>query len=147
MLDAKTIKKCVDFKDIRDSYVIFITKKDKFDLREPLYHIERMILESKVLFNYGAHIIYANRTYRDESPLDKLMEDFSCKEPLKMNYKILANRSKELKGTEEGGNTMGKALEEYWEFKEKKISEEIAMNFISTGNISLEIIAKIPDYL
>ena len=30
MIDSKTIKKGISFKDIRDSYVIFITEKDIF---------------------------------------------------------------------------------------------------------------------
>ena len=146
MIDAKTIKKGIVYNDIRDSYVIFVTEKDIFGLGKPLYHIERMILETKELFNDGAHIIYANGAYRDDTPLGKLMHDFACKDPIEMNYKILANRSKELKGTEEGGKAMGKALEEYGEFIEKRAkienSKEIARNFLSTGNISIELIAK-----
>ena len=146
MIDAKTIKKGIVYNDIRDSYVIFVTEKDIFGLGKPLYHIERMILETKELFNDGAHIIYANGAYRDDTPLGKLMHDFACKDPIEMNYKVLANRSKELKGTEEGGKAMGKALEENGEFIEKRAkienSKEIARNFLSTGNISIELIAK-----
>ena len=95
MIDSKTIKKGTDYNNIRDSYVIFVTEKDIFGLGKPLYHIERIILEVNELFNDGAHIIYANGAYRDDTPLGKLMHDFACKDPSEMNYKMLADRSKE----------------------------------------------------
>lgn len=145
MIDSKTIKKGISFKDIRDSYVIFITEKDIFNLGKPLYHIERMILESNVLFDDGAHIIYANGAYRDDTPFGKLMHDFACKNPADMNYKILADRAKELKGTEEGGNTMGKALEELCDFAKKEKSKEIARKMLQRGNYELNDISEITE--
>lgn len=74
------------------------------------------------------------------------MYDFGCKDPTEMNYKVLADRSKELKETEKGGEAMGKALEEYGEFIKKRTkmenSKEIARNFLATGDIPIELIAK-----
>ena len=92
-------------------------------------------------------MIDANGAYRDDTPLGKLMHDFACKDPSEMNYKMLADRSKELKGTEEGGKAMGKALEEYGEFIEKRakmeISKEIARKMLQLGNMELNDIAEI----
>ena len=81
---------------------------------------KHVIRQKNMLFDDGSHIIYANGAYRDDTPLGKLMHDFACKNPSEMNYKILADRAKELKGTEEGGKTMGKALEKLCNFAKKK---------------------------
>ncbi len=57
-----------------------------------IYQIERCILKNGKRFNDGSHIIYVNGTYQDESPLEKLMQDFFCTDPSDMNYGILADR-------------------------------------------------------
>ena len=45
----------------------------------PLYHVERIIQETKERFEDGSHIIYVNGSYKnDDDPVGKLMHDFRC---------------------------------------------------------------------
>lgn len=59
---------------------------------KPLYQIERCIRETGERFEDGTHILYVNGAYRDESPIGKLMHDFSCMNPSDMKYGVLADR-------------------------------------------------------
>lgn len=53
-----------------------------------------------------------NSLYRDDTPIGKLMHDFSCTQPEDMNYPILADRVRYFKETEEGREIMCKAIED-----------------------------------
>lgn len=60
MLDTKMLKQKQKFKEIHDSYVIFITKNDYMKMGLPMYHVERTVQEAGALFGDGSHIIYVN---------------------------------------------------------------------------------------
>lgn len=60
MIDSKMLKEKQNFKDIHDSYVIFITENDVIGAGLSLYHIDRVIKETGADFGDGAHIIYVN---------------------------------------------------------------------------------------
>ncbi|MBR0150608.1 MAG: hypothetical protein IJP89_04525 [Synergistaceae bacterium] len=86
------------FRDIPDSYVIFITEHDFLKGNKPLYTIERCIMETGEKFNDGSHIIYVNGSCRDgKTALGRLMQDLFEPDPSKMNYSVLAERSRYLK--------------------------------------------------
>ena len=55
-------------KELKDSYVIFITENDYFDKSEPIYRINRT-LESGEMFNDGSHIIYVNGDYQGDDDI------------------------------------------------------------------------------
>lgn len=78
MMDANLLKKGEDFDNLPETYVVFITENDVMGKGKPLYQIERCILETGERFEDGTHILYVNGAYRDESPIGKLMHDFSC---------------------------------------------------------------------
>ena len=61
------------FKELKDSYVIFIYKHDKFRKGLPLYHIDRYVRETNELFEDGSHIIYVNGNYKGDDEIGKLM--------------------------------------------------------------------------
>lgn len=67
MIDTKMLKAKQDFKEIHDSYVIFITASDVMGAGLPLYHINRVIEETGVCFNDGSHIIYVNGSYKNDN--------------------------------------------------------------------------------
>ncbi len=58
MIDTKMLKAGQEFKEIHDSYVIFITAKDVMGAGLSLYHVDRVIQETGVYFGDGSHIIY-----------------------------------------------------------------------------------------
>lgn len=79
MVDSKMLKAGQDFKEIKDSYVIFISENDVMGARLPLYHIERTIQETGEMFEDGSHILYVNGSYKDDNdPVDRLMHYFRC---------------------------------------------------------------------
>lgn len=143
MLDTKLLRERQKFKEIHDSYVIFITENDYMKLGLPLYHIERTIRETGDLFGDGSHIIYVNGSYKnDSSPIGKLMHDFRCTGASDMFYKELAKSVRHFKETEGGRNQVCKAVEE---FSEKLIileKEESAKKMIARGKMSIEEIAE-----
>lgn len=68
-----------EFKEIKDSYVIFISENDVMGAGLPLYHIEGTIRETGVVFGDGSHILYVNGSYKDDKdPVGRLMHDFRC---------------------------------------------------------------------
>lgn len=143
MLDVKMLKERQKFKEIHDSYVIFITKNDYMKMGLPMYHVERTVQEVGRLFMDGSHIIYMNGSYKDNSdPVGKLMHDFRCTSAADMFYQELANSVRHFKETEGGRNQVCKAMEEYGKRIAVKEKEESALKLIARGKLSLEEIAE-----
>ena len=113
LVDANILLTGDDPKNLPENYVIFITEHDVLGGSEPVYHIDRTIRETGSLFGDGSHILYVNGSWRDESPVGRLMYDFSCTDPDNMNYKLLADRVRYFKEDEEGVQTMCKIIEDY----------------------------------
>lgn len=91
-LDVRMLKKNEDFKQLKDSYMIFITEKDVKKKGLPIYHVERCVKEDGEDFEDGSHIIYVNGAYEDETTsIGKLAHDFKCKNPDEMYFKELAD--------------------------------------------------------
>ncbi len=67
MIDTKMLKARQEFKEIHDSYVIFITASDVLGAGCPLYHVKRMIEETGTYFGDGSHIIYLSGSYKDDN--------------------------------------------------------------------------------
>ena len=147
MMDSSSLEKGTDFEELPEVYVIFITENDVMGKNQPLYQVERCILETGERFDDGSHILYVNGAYRDETPLGKLMHDFACPEPEKMYYDELSQRVKFFKESKEGVTTMCKAMED---MREKSLKEGERKNMIDTakrmlllGRYALEEIADI----
>ena len=149
MLDARLLQKGDDFDDLPETYVIFITENDVIGEGLPLYPVERYISVTGERFDDGAHIIYVNGAYRDDSLVGKLMHDFSCADPEDMNYQVLADRARYFKNEEEGVGIMSKILEDFRieAMEEGRIEgkKEGAVNaarlMLEDGTLSLEKIA------
>ena len=106
-----------------------------------MYHIERCILETGERFQDGSHIIYVNGAYRDDSPLGRLMHDFSCTDPADMYYNILADRVRFFKESKEGVAIMCKAMEDM----RREERREVALRMIQAGKYSMEEIALVTE--
>ena len=106
-IDTRILKEGQDFKELKDSYVVFIYAHDKFGKGLPIYHIERYVKEIKEPFGDGSHIIYVNGKYTGEDPVGKLVEDFRNKSAESMNYKELADSVRHFKETEKGRTMSG----------------------------------------
>ena len=138
VLDSRMLKEGQEFKEIKDSYVIFIYKHDKFQEGLPLYHIDRYVRETGKLFEDGSHIIYVNGNYKGDDEIGHLMQDFHQTDPDNMHYKELSQGVRHFKEVEEGRDTMCEAVQEYAkEYALKKRTEDVKSLMESTG-FSLE---------
>ena len=102
MLDYHELQKSSEFKELPETFVIFITENDVLKDGEQIYHIDRIIRETQKIFEDGTHIIYVNGSYKDESgsELGNLIHDFFCENPVEMKHKKLASRAKFFKDNE-----------------------------------------------
>ena len=142
MMDANLLKKGEDFDNLPETYVVFITENDVIGKGFPLYQIERSILETGERFEDGTHILYVNGAYRDESPIGKLMHDFSCTDPSDMYYDVLADRVKFFKENKEGIAVMCKAMEDMRNQTLKEGMINVAKRMLADGTLTLEKIAE-----
>ena len=142
LIDANILLAGDDPENLPENYVIFITEHDVLGWNKPVYHIERTIRETGSLFGDGSHILYVNGSWRDESPVGRLMHDFSCTEPDDMNYALLADRVRYFKEDKEGVQTMCKIIEDYAkeaakEAEERKLLSDLQA-LMETMNLTVE---------
>ncbi len=112
LIDANITEPGEEYQALNECYVIFITENDVIGEGLPIYHAERMILETGKSFGDEQHILYVNAQIKDETELGKLMHDMWCVAPEDMHYGILAERVRYFKENEEGVATMCRAMEE-----------------------------------
>ena len=112
-MDHGMLKKKQNFKDLRDSYIIFIYKQDKFGKSLPIYTASIIIEETGEPLNDGSHIIYVNGTYKGNDAIGELMHDFNSLTSENMNYKELAEGIHHFKETEEGRDIMCESVKNY----------------------------------
>ena len=147
MMDANLLEKGEEFDALPETYVVFITENDVIGKGHPLYQIERCFLDTGEKFGDGSHILYVNGAYRDETPIGKLMHDFSCTNPSDMYYGVLAERVKFFKESKEGIAVMCKAMEdmrnESLQEGLKKGMMDAALRMLAAGKYALEEIAAI----
>ena len=140
MVDSRLLKRGQDFKEIPERYTVFITEEDRFSKGLPAYHANYTIEElDHAPLGDGSHIIYVNGEYRNtDTPIGKLMHDFSCKNAADILNPVLRERVRILKETEGG-------REEVCQIMENRINEEkieLAKNEIAYGELTLPQIAR-----
>ena len=151
MMDANLLRKGEKFDELPETYVVFITEHDVIGDGQPLYKIERYISGSNKKFDDGSHILYVNGAYRDETPIGKLMHDFSCTAPDDMYYGELAERVRFFKESKEGISIMCKVMEDMRneslkEGMERGVKEgmkKAALRMLQAGKYALEEVAEI----
>lgn len=126
MVDSRMLKEGQAFRELKDSYVIFIYKHDKFRKGLPLYHVDRYVGETNEQFRDGSHIIYVNGNYKGNDEIGQLMQDFREKNPECMHYTELAESVKHFKEKEGGHEEMSEIVERYInERVEERVEERV----------------------
>lgn len=143
MMDANLLRKSERFDELPETWVIFITEHDVMEKGFPLYHIDRVIAETGGLFDDGEHILYVNGAYRGDSPVGKLMHDFSCTNPADMYYGVLADRVRFFKESEEGVAIMCRVMEEMRDKTMKEAMRATALRMLNAGKYAFEEVAEI----
>ena len=146
-VDTRITEKGIDFKDIPDIYIIYLTKFDLFGKKQTVYHIDRTIRETGDVADNGFHEIYINGEIDDGSETAKLMQYICHTEGTKEAFKKLSNRVRYLK--EEGKRDMCEAVEEYAKEyakeyaaqKAEEVDRQSAAELFKNG-VSLEVVLK-----
>ena len=141
MMDVENLDADQDYRELPDTYVIFITEKDYYKAGKPVYVIQNMNLTLGQPFDDGTHILYVNGEYRDDSDIGKLMHDFNCTSADDMNFPLFAERTRYLKENPKGVGEMCKAMEELRVESRKEMAIEMAQSLYEQG-VSIEQIAK-----
>ena len=115
LLDANITNPGDDYKQLPESYMIFITEHDVFRQDKQLYHFERICPEINMFLNDSSHIIYVNASKHTDTALGRLMQDFGCVRASDMYFDILADRVRYFKENQEGMKTMCRIWEEFVE--------------------------------
>lgn len=142
MMDANLLKKGEEFDKLPETWVIFITENDVMGKGLPLYPIERCFLGTGERFEDGSHILYVNGAYRGDTPVGKLMHDFSCTDAADMYYGILADRVRFFKESKEGIEIMCRAMEDMRNQTLKEGAINSAKRMLADGILTLEKIAE-----
>ena len=143
ILDTNTLLPRQNFKDLPETYVIFITEHDVLKGNLPMYHINRKIEENGMTFCDESHIIYVNGEYRGENDIGKLMHDFSCYDPDEMQFWLLAEKTRYFKKDEKGVKRMCKIIEDFAEEEKAEQAEEFAIALLKDGTLSISKIAEV----
>lgn len=142
VMDANLLKKGEDFDKLPETWVIFITENDVMGKGLPLYPIERCFLGTGERFEDGSHILYVNGAYRGDTPIGKLMHDFSCTDAADMYYGTLADRVRFFKESKEGIEIMCRAMEDMRNQTLKEGAINSAKRMLADGILTLEKIAE-----
>ncbi len=148
-LDMKILGRGKQYKELPETYVIFVCENDIYARGLPMYHVERVVKETGENFQDKAHILYINGQYRGSDDVGRLMEDFFTADPAAMNFKELADRAKYFKETEKGAESMSDIMGDFVKEITRNVVHEqackSALRLILAGKMSLEEIAEALD--
>ncbi|MEY8336052.1 PD-(D/E)XK nuclease family transposase [Lachnospiraceae bacterium 47-T17] len=139
VMDIENLHSGQEFKELPDTYTIFIIEKDFYGQGKAVYPIERINLATGKSFEDGEHILYVNGEYRGNSAIGKLMHDFNCTKADDMNFELMANRTRYLKENPKGVSEMCKIMEDM----RIESLKEVALRMLAAGKYALEEIASI----
>ncbi|MBR5944270.1 MAG: Rpn family recombination-promoting nuclease/putative transposase [Lachnospiraceae bacterium] len=148
IMDSNMLKSGQSYKELAESYVIFICEKDVFGKGLPIYTIEEIIKETGMAFADKRHILYVNGENRTDTELGILIQDLYREKAKDIKTKVLSDKVRQLKEKMEGKNMPSKikeaferALKDEREEAEHDKSVELARNFLAE-EIPVETIAK-----
>lgn len=107
----------------------------------PILHIKRTVRETGRDYNDKSKIIYINARMKENTDLSRLMHDFHCTKAEDMYSKVLAERVRVLKETQEGVEIMCKEMDKIYKAGEligeergkEKGKYETAMKLLELG--------------
>ena len=152
-MDVENSYKGMDFDELPDIYVIFITEQDYYGRGKAIYRVRRTVEDDNSLYGDGSNILYVNGQYRDDTDIGKLMHDFCCSNPDDMLIPMLAERTRYLKTDEKEVKHMCEQMERIRNEGEAKgivkgvsigeynKAKDMAINLDNMG-VDIEVIAK-----
>ena len=123
-IDTYITEKGIKYKNLPESYVIYISEFDMFDEGETIYHIIRSIKETKSTVYNGYNEIYVNTLIDDGSDIAELMKIFkSSSIPNNKKFPRICEAIKAIK-EEKGSGDMCKIVEDYGNIERRKGKRE-----------------------
>jgi hypothetical protein len=135
-IDTIFVEKGLDYNELPDVFMVFISSFDIFGENRTIYHINRVIEETGTFVNNGTHEIYVNTAVDDKSDIAELMQYFKRSVGDHGNFKKLCGRVKYFKESQKGVSDMCQVVEDY--ATEKAI--QIAINLLKNG-ASIDLVA------
>lgn len=146
LMDAEALPRGAAFEELPESYVIFIAEGDALGYGIPICHADRVILETGDPLEDESHVVYVDATYNyGDTELGDVMHDFRCPNPDEMRCPVLADRARQLKGTETEGAVMGQSIAETVREIREEATEavygDVVRRMLADGEFSRERIA------
>ena len=114
MLDSRySLSKGMPFKEIKDSYVIFLMEEDYFHLGGQVYEVEKVIKGYNLPFIDGSNTIFVNATNKGREDLDNLMQSLVSTDYREMKDQVIRECTMYYKTTVDGEDKVCEALREY----------------------------------
>ncbi|WP_304425045.1 PD-(D/E)XK nuclease family transposase [uncultured Dubosiella sp.] len=145
-LIAQRMKTNEKFESLKDTWVIFLTKKDMEKGYEPYYDYKWFDPKGQRLLSRKAAIRFVNGQYRNDDAFGKLMHDFHCTDPDQMYYDELREIVRYLKKDPEGVKIMCDIMNEAerrWKEQARREERENMMHKLHAKGMSFEEIASI----
>ena len=146
-VDTTIAETGIDYRDMPDLYMIYITKNDFLQGNKTIYHVERRLAETGKLVYNGINEIYINTRIDDGTLIAALMKLFKKSDHYNdLRFPKTSKQLKYLKETQEGVNSMCDLVQDF--------AKEYANQQVENRNVSLakemltdnEPIAKIQKY-
>lgn len=141
-IDTAESEKGVKFDELKDIYEIYISEFDVFGGNMTVYHIDRVIRETKEVVNNGTHEIYVNTKIDDGTEIAEYMQMFK-KTVLPDNPKFprLCEAFKNIK-TGMGDGAMCDLVQAYAEEYANEQRIKMLVELFKDGTLSVEAAAK-----
>ena len=119
-IDWSYLQKGVDYKDIPELYMIFISDFDPFKKNKTCYEIGQYVKNCDLDYNDGVHKLYFNTAVDDGSDISKLMQYLAHSDAANKNFGALSKAVAYHKINNKGVDTMCRAVEEYARERKKE---------------------------
>lgn len=84
----------VSFEEIPDVYIVYISTFDIFKGNSPIYHVDRVVRETKEVVDNGFMEVYVNTKVNDGSDVAELMAVFSQKDTYNDKFPIASSKKR-----------------------------------------------------
>ncbi|MBE7008921.1 MAG: Rpn family recombination-promoting nuclease/putative transposase [Ruminococcaceae bacterium] len=126
VLTANIADPGIKFKDVPNVCIVFISRFDVFNEGRALYHIDRVIRETKTAIDNGFEEIYVNAAVKDNSDVSELMDVFVKDNAYSEKFPVTSASKRRFKETEEGVNIMCDIIEEIVNQEKKDLEIRLA---------------------
>ena len=135
MIDSDALKKGKKYRELPESYVIFITERDAIGRGKAVYEFDRYMKGTWEPFGDGTHILFISADLAErDTDLGRLMEDLRCPGPERMHYRELRERVGYFKNDKEGRIEMSGEFERILNKEIEKAVKETRESSLKEGD-------------